>query len=55
MVIRAASSNRFAYLSWFLYGIVLAYPLLNFKIFNQQGLVIAALLLSQIIFTFTMM
>lgn len=29
MVIRANYSNRFAYLSWFLYGIVLIYPLLK--------------------------
>ena len=37
MVIRAAYSNRFAYLSWFLYPIVLAYPLLSLKIWPDQG------------------
>lgn len=55
MVIRASQSNRFAYLSWFIYGIVMIYPLLNFKIFNQQGGVIAVLLMVQIAFTFIMM
>ena len=29
MVIRAAYSNRFAYLSWFIYPLVIAYPLLR--------------------------
>lgn len=37
MVIRASYSNRFAYLSWFLYPFVLAYPLLQFDLWPQQG------------------
>lgn len=37
MVIRAAYSNRFAYLSWFLYPFVLAYPLLKFDVIPRQG------------------
>lgn len=36
VLIRALFSNRFAYLSWFLYPIVLAYPLLNFPVFRSQ-------------------
>ena len=36
MVIYAVSSNRFAYLSWFLYPIVLAYPLLKFPVFKKN-------------------
>jgi hypothetical protein len=36
MVIRAAFSNRFAYLSWFLYPIVIAYPLVNMPIREDQ-------------------
>lgn len=36
MVIRAQYSNRFAYLSWFLYPIVIAYPLLRFKMWDDQ-------------------
>ena len=35
-LIRSLFSNRFAYLSWFLYPIVLAYPLLNFPVFKTQ-------------------
>ena len=36
LAIRAIFSNRIAYLSWFLYGIVLAYPLLNFPVFKNR-------------------
>ena len=36
MVIRASFSNRFAYLSWFLYPIVIAYPLLRMNIWKDQ-------------------
>lgn len=36
MVIRSAFSNRFAYLSWFLYPIVIAYPLVNMPIRDDQ-------------------
>lgn len=34
LAIRAIFSNRIAYLSWFIYPIVLAYPLLNFPVFK---------------------
>lgn len=38
MVIRAPFSDRFAYLSWFLYAIVIAYPLFSVDIWgNRQG------------------
>ena len=36
MVIRAAFSNRFAYLSWFIYPMVIAYPLLRMNIWKDQ-------------------
>lgn len=36
MVIRSAFSNRFAYLSWFLYSLVIAYPLVNMPIREDQ-------------------
>lgn len=36
MVIRAAFSNRFAYLSWFLYPVVIAYPLLRMNLWKDQ-------------------
>lgn len=50
----ATYSNRFAYLSWFLYPILLAYPLCKFNIFKQQGLVIGLILVAQILFTYIM-
>ncbi len=36
LVIRDLFSNRFAYLSWFLYPIVLAYPLFNLPVFEKN-------------------
>lgn len=37
LVIRVSFSNRFAALSWFLYFLVISYPLLKFRIFPHQG------------------
>ena len=54
MVIRAAYSNRFAYLSWFLYPIVIAYPLLRFRLWDDQDRKTAIILLLYEGFTFTM-
>ena len=36
LVIRSAFSNRFAYLSWFLYPLVIAYPLVNMPVRDDQ-------------------
>ena len=36
LAIRAIFSNRIAYLSWFIYPIVLSYPLFNFRVFNKN-------------------
>ena len=36
IVIRAAFSNRFAYLSWFIYPVVIAYPLVNLPVWDDQ-------------------
>ncbi|SEA75178.1 EpsG family protein [Xylanibacter ruminicola] len=36
LAIRAIFSNRIAYLSWFIYPIVLAYPLMNFDVFKEK-------------------
>jgi hypothetical protein len=55
MVIRSAFSNRFAGLSWFLYAIVIAYPLLNFKLYRNQNVVISFFLLGTIAFSYIMM
>ena len=52
ILIRSLFSNRFAYLSWFLYPIVLAYPLLNFPIFkNQHTKKVAWILFAQFVLT----
>jgi hypothetical protein len=54
MVINASFSNRFAYLSWFMYPIVLAYPLLKVKIWRDQDRKTAYILLAQEAFAFFM-
>lgn len=55
MLIRASFSNRFAYLSWFLYPIVLAYPLLKLHVWDEsQGRKCAYILLGHIAFTYLM-
>ena len=36
LAIRAMFSNRIAYLSWFIYPIVIAYPLLKFPVFKKH-------------------
>ena len=36
MVMKAAFSNRFAYLSWFLYPVVLAYAVIRLHIWEDQ-------------------
>lgn len=53
LVIRAAYSNRFAYCSWFLYPIVLSYPILKYNIWGKyQRLNTALILISHYLFTF---
>lgn len=54
MIIRSSFSNRFAYLSWFLYPIVLAYPLIKFEIWPKQGEKTAVILWVHFGFTFVM-
>lgn len=55
MVIRASYSNRFAYLSWFMYPIVLAYPLLKLDIWGpRQGKRLQQIMLLHIGFTWFM-
>ena len=45
LVIRASFSNRFAALSWFLYFLVLIYPLLKKDLFPLQGQTLAIILI----------
>lgn len=55
MVIRANFSNRFAYLSWFMYPIVLAYPLFKLNIWgDKQGQRTAQIMLAHVGFTWFM-
>lgn len=54
MLIRASFSNRFAYLSWFMYPIVLAYPLLTLPIWKDQGKKTGLILMTHVGFTYLM-
>lgn len=55
MVIRAQYSDRFAYLSWFLYPFVIAYPLFKMNIWgNKQGLYAKSILIAHLAFTLFM-
>lgn len=54
MVIRSEQSNRFAYLSWFLYPLVIAYPLLRMNIWDDQDRKTALILAAYAGFTFFM-
>lgn len=54
MVIRAAFSNRFAYLSWFLYPVVIFYPLFRMNIWKDQDRRSALILFAYSGFTFFM-
>jgi len=54
LVIRANFSNRFAYLSWFLMGIVIIYPYLKKELFENQHIVIGKILTVYFTFTYLM-
>ena len=54
MVIRSSFSNRFAYLSWFIYPVVIAYPLLRMNIWKDQDRKTALILFFYSGFTFFM-
>ena len=52
LVIRVSYSNRFAYLSWFLLALVIIYPLLKSKIFENQHKVIGTITILYFSFTY---
>ncbi|MDR0605615.1 MAG: EpsG family protein [Bacteroidales bacterium] len=54
LVIRASFSNRFAYLSWFLYPIVLIYPLLKFELWDKQYSKTGMVVVLHFLFTYIM-
>ncbi|MBQ1748645.1 MAG: EpsG family protein, partial [Bacteroidales bacterium] len=56
MIIRAPYSNRFAYLSWFLYPIALAYPMLVMPVWKKApGLIIGIIMLGHMAFSIFML
>ena len=54
LVIRANFSNRFAYLSWFLMAIVIAYPLFRVKFWEDHYKVVGRIFLAYYLFTYLM-
>lgn len=54
LVITAAFSNRFAYLSWFLMPAVIAYPIFRYKIWKEQYKIFGAILFIYFMFTYFM-
>ncbi|SHF46395.1 EpsG family protein [Salegentibacter echinorum] len=54
LIIRASYSNRFAYLSWFLLGIIVVYPFLKEKLFVNQHQKLGGTLLVYFMFTYIM-
>lgn len=54
LLIRASFSNRFAYLSWFMMGIVIIYPFLRKKFFKQQHVIVMNCIAAYFMFTYLM-
>ena len=54
LIIRAAFSNRFAYLSWFLMAVIIFYPFFKAKLFKNQQKILAYLILIYFSFTYLM-
>lgn len=54
LVVTAAFSNRFAYLSWFLLAPVIAYPMFRFKIWENQYKKFGVILFLYFMFTYFM-
>lgn len=52
LVIRANFSNRFAYLSWFMLGLVIIYPFLKMKFFDNQHKIIGRVMLGYFLITY---
>jgi hypothetical protein len=52
LIIRSNFSNRIAYLSWFLLGVIIIYPLLKNRIFTHQHKIIGGVLVLYSFFTY---
>lgn len=55
MIIQANFSDRFAYLSWFLYPIIIIYPWLNFTELKNKKIWIINILFMNILFAYTLL
>ncbi len=54
LVIRANFSDRFSYLSWFMMGFVIIYPLLKKRFFDKQNMIIGLVVTGFFMFTYLM-
>ncbi|WP_394907283.1 EpsG family protein [uncultured Mesonia sp.] len=55
LIIEASFSNRFAYLSWFLMGVIVIYPILKYSMDNAvRSKLIAHIILLYFLFTYTL-
>lgn len=54
LIMRANFSNRFAYLSWFLYAVVLMYPLFKFPMWRDQYKKLSIIAFLHMFFTYIM-
>ena len=54
LIIKVPFSNRFAYLSWFMLGIIVVYPFLKKEFFKNQHIVLATVLSLYFCFTYLM-
>lgn len=55
LVIKANYSNRFAYLSWFMMGLVIIYPVLKKQFFKNQHWIIGKIIFAYFSFTYLML
>ncbi|HEX8269208.1 MAG TPA: EpsG family protein [Flavobacterium sp.] len=54
LVIRASFSNRFAYLSWFMMGLIIVYPFLKVQFFKHQHQILGNILMVYFMFTYVL-
>ena len=54
LLITAAFSNRFAYLSWFLMPVIIAYPMFRYRIWKEQYKIFGGILFVYFMFTYYM-
>jgi EpsG family len=52
LVIRANFSNRFAYISWFMLGVIIIYPLIKFPVLENRNRILGRVILVYFIFSY---